>query len=287
MVKLKKNSTVKKGMLSLVSAPKKKLVTTTPAFKRAAGGWLGVAIEQRYADRRPLFGDIRPISKGWTPNSMGKDCDRETILGVLGYQFRIESKLRRIFDMGNAIEAMWIKRFQEMGCYVDSGTRVTRAEAPTLSGKLDIRVRHPFEPGCLIIVEVKSINANGFRQLPAVTLDPEENFNALLRMTGSVGSRIRGYLVQLQSYLKEDGNPEGMLLFENKDNQEYADYFIVLNEEFIQEQYDRLNRLSEYRERLVVPACNCKGKGDLCKIKQHEEIELEKFKEIVHEGMKF
>ncbi len=274
---------VRRGMTKLVTQtnrkPKKKIVGTSakknPDFARAAGGWLGIAIEQKYADHRPLWGDERPIEKGWTPSSMGAECDRETVLKTLGYRGEeISTHLRRIFDAGNDIEARWIKRFQELGVYVDHNVHISRKEPPILSGYIDVTVRHPFEPGHLITVEIKSINSNGFRMLPAVTMDPEENFEALQKLPGKVGARIRGYMVQLQSYLMEGGNPEGLLLFDCKDNQSFAEYYIVLNEPFIQGHYDRLNRLNEYRERRAIPPCTCGGKGDFCKHRPDEDIDI-------------
>ena len=279
-------SSTRKGLTKLVAKkPARRLIvpTTPKNLKRATGGWLGVSLEKNYQDHRPEWGDERPLAKGWTPHSMGVACDREAVLAALGYRGEgFSSQLFRIFEMGHDVEARWLTRFQRLGVLVSSGTTVTRSEAPILRGKIDAKVNHPFEPGHILVVEIKSINLDGFRSLPKVSLDPEENFQSLLAMQGKIGQRIHQYLVQHQSYLEMDGSNEGLLLFECKDNQDYKDFYVVYEEAYVMDQYARLNRLNGNRERRTVPACSCvaPSKGIFCRHRPVEEVTLDEIRQL-------
>ncbi len=254
-------------------------------WQQAAGGWLALQLEEHYKDRRPVWGPPRDVQKGWKPSSLGKACDRELVAEVLGYQERIPPKLRRIFDMGIDIEKRWLERFTKFGILLAAGTKVKRELEPRIIGKLDAKVRHPYETGRVILVEIKSINRDGFRQLPPVVMDPEENVRNLMKGSGYVGARVRQYMFQHQVYMVEDQVPEGLLLFDCKDNSEYADYAVSVDPELVAEQYARLILLTGYWSRAVVPPCSHSGlKEGICGYKAAEEVpvaELHRLSEAV------
>ncbi len=284
------------GMLTNVDRRPRKTVasggrkTSTPP--RASGkNWIALEMQKNMTDNRPLWGDLRPVTKGWTPTKMGEPCGRVTILSVLGYRGDpISEGLRRIFDRGNSIETEWQTRFRNWGILIDSNIRIKTPPGKgiiTVSGEYDIRVRHPYEAGRQMIGEIKSINDRGFGLLPAVTMDPEYNKTQLMQVSDrNVGPRLRKYVFQTMSYLYETGIREGFLLFDNKNTQAYADYYLELDEELVETEYTKLQKLESAWQQLVIPPCGCiegAKKGPLCKIKVDEEIPYEEMKALAQE----
>lgn len=245
---------MRKGMMRLaVPKPKK------PAVLRHEGvmdSWIQLALQQHYVDRRPPWGTPRPVSKGWTPSALGEPNDRLLVAALLGYRGEpISERLQRIFDAGHDIESRWRTRFQDLGVLLGSGMWLPNTAGSPLkfSGKIDLLVRHAYEPRRQFLVEVKSINPEGFRTLPRVEMSPEANFERLQTLQGMVGDRVRKYMCQFQVYLQELQMPEGILLFDNKGNQEYRDYYVKLQPEFVAGLYERLTRMQRYWERAVLP----------------------------------
>ncbi len=275
---------IKKGLVSMAkaqrppSATKKVLAPVTP-------NWLQLSRDDKFTDHRPLWGEVR--TKGWMPSSMGDPCDRKTILGMFGYRGDpISVKLRRIFDMGKAIEKIWQAEFESMGILLGKNVRFAHPNNPVISGEYDVMVRHPYEPGRRMIGEIKSINDNGFKKLPPVSLNSADNIVALMSVKdGYVGARFRKYMYQLQAYLYfVEGVEEGFLLFDNKNSQDYKLYPVSLDPDIIVPETQRLVRLEEYRPKLVVPACTCDAKkSGLCTIHPDEDIPLDELKNLVTE----
>lgn len=246
--------------------------------------WLGMAIEELHTDKSPLWGRIRAHGQGWRPSGMGEQCDRKSVLGMLGYRGEpISLGLRRIFDLGNQVEAQWRQYFSQMGILLSSNQKVFRESDPIVSGEYDVLVKHPYEPTRRLIGEIKSINDNGFSKLPAVTLDPDQNFAALTTLSDRyMASRIRNYVLQLQMYLRLTGTHEGFLLFSNKNDSSYADYYLVQVPGMVEEEFNRLRFRDPYWRRQVVPPCTCltQNKIGLCVHNSDVEVPLAAMKEI-------
>lgn len=203
---------------------------------------------------------------------------------MMGYRGDpISQKLSRIFDMGKAIETMWRNDFREMNLLLSANVRLPDPGPPSISGEYDVIIRHPFEPTRKLLGEIKSINDRGFKALPPLTLDPETNYRGIMGTTGDIGSRIRGYMIQFQNYLRLAKIDEGFILFDNKNDQEYSDYGLVYLPELLDECHDRLRRLDPYRPAMLIPPCTCKGEHkSLCLYRTHEEVplvEMQKFSE--------
>ena len=240
--------------------------------------WLALALDDMHADRRPLWGE--PRAGAWHPSALGEPCDRLLVLSMLGYRGEaILPKLQRIFDAGNDIEARWLNRFTELGILLGSQVPVKRDIPPMISGKADALITHPYEMTRRLVVEIKSINSNGFRQLPPVSLDHEVNYHNLMALPTYIGNRIRKYMYQLQVYLVEGCGQatEGLLLFDNKDTQDFAEYSLLPNPELIAEKYANLIKLDGYRAMLTVPPCTCvsRDRGNVvCGYREAEVLPL-------------
>ncbi len=249
----------------------------------ANNGWLHTEIDRMREDKRPLWGDMKGAD--WHPHAMGEECDRKSILGMYGYRGDpISVKLSRIFDMGKAVEKIWQADFQRMGLLVMANRRRRTDGPPAINGELDAIIRHPYEAGRTILVEIKSINCSGFKTLPPLTLDPGMNYNNIMGSQGYIGTRIRGYMIQLQSYMMLFEQEEGMLLMDNKCNSEYNDYCIDYHPELVERNAARLTRLDEFRPRLIIPPCTCGGKHDgLCNYRTELDVPLADMKKIAGE----
>jgi hypothetical protein len=239
--------------------------------------WLRTGLTAMREDKRTMWGDIRTT---WRPSSMGEQCDRKSILSMYGYRGDpISHKLGRIFSMGNAVEDIWRADFQKMGVLVQANVRIQDPGPPAISGECDAILQHLYEPGRKLIAEIKSINCNGFKQLPPLTLDPEMNFQGLMNIGGSLNGRVRGYMIQLQNYMRLFKIHEGMLLFDCKCNSDYNDYGLVYHPELVEVNQNRLVRLDDYRGKLMVPPCTCAGKHDgLCIYRPEDTVSLEEMK---------
>ena len=253
--------------------------------------WLYVKLREKYKDTRPLWGDPRPLSKGWTPSSLAEPNDRMLVAYQLGYRGdKISDKLQRIFDAGNDIESRWIKRFKDLDLYIDSGKWIpsNSSSGLTLRGIVDIIIHHPYEKDRQIIVEVKSISPIGFQQLPPASPDANVNFQRLMSLPGDIGSRCKRYMYQLQVYLRELGVSDGMLLFDNKGNQDFKDFAISANPSILDEMYDRLKDMQEryWSKDLLPPWNKRKGKSIFSTYRPDEAVPVEEIKQLMLETYK-
>ena len=251
------------------------------------GNWLESELNRFYADSRPLWMEPRPVSKGWTPSSLGESNDRLLVASLLGYRGdAISPRLRMIFDAGNDIEARWVIRFKDIGVFLATGLWLpkTPIQGLHISGKIDILIQHPYEKDREFLVEVKSISPDGFRQLPALSNSPQENFWNLMDVRGEVGARIQRYMQQLQIYLVGLGKEEGMLLFDNKGNQDYRAYSLVRDDDFVDKIVKRCQALQrDYWEKRLIPPWpggKSNSKSLLAVYKPDEVVSLDEFKEV-------
>ena len=272
-----------KGLLRL-SLPKK--TPTIIRVGRSMDSWLELALREFYVDKRPLWGVPRMVIKGWTPSSLGEPNDRLLISTLLGYRGEaISEKLQRIFDAGNDIEERWHKRFTDLGILKSKSIWIPKKpEHPVkFSGKIDAIITHKYEKNRDFLVEIKSISPEGFRALPSVSMSPETNFVQLLEVKNITGTRIRKYMQQLQVYLYTMNMEEGILLFDNKGNQDFHTYSILRNDDFIQGIFDRLIRLQEYWKEGILPPWNGgKSKELLGNYKPDEDVPVDEMRDQYH-----
>ena len=153
-------------------------------------------------------------TKKWTtkdifyPSMLGNLCDRYLYLaynGKLGDQV-IGAKTARIFDHGGSLEVRMKKYFERTGIFLASEQSV-RVNNPPISGRYDFLLKH--EEYGRVILELKSINDKGFKALIDIP-KPE-------------------HLIQLQIYLNLAGVENGVVLYENKNDQELKAFKVFKN----------------------------------------------------------
>ena len=269
----------------VLSPPTTSTVQLGGILQGTSDSWLRIALREAYADERPLWGEPRPVEKGWTPSSLGEPNDRLLMCGQYGYRGDpIDPELRLIFAKGDAIEDAWVRHLTKMGVLVSRGNWLPYAVPGQLilRGKIDIIATHKYEAGRQFIFEIKSINSRGFSQLPPVSLDPVENFMALMGMGGYIGERVQKYMCQLQAYLARMGFPEGYLLFDNKDTADYAEYALRLNQPFVDGMFARLEWLQDefWSQGLVPPWNGGESRHTLALYKPTEAIPIEEIKAL-------
>ena len=96
------------------------------------------------------------------------------------------------------------------------------------------------------------------------------------------GERTRKYMAQLQTYLQEMNMDEGILLYDNKGNQEYADFYIARNPEYIESLYERLQIMqNDFWVKGLLPPWTggADSKHPLARHKPDEIVSVEEMKE--------
>ena len=152
------------------------------------------------------------FTKSWTksgvfyPSMLGNPCDRNLYFAYQGQlpDQHIEAKTARIFDVGSSLEARMQKYFERTGIFL-AAEQTVRLENPPISGRYDFLLKH--EEYDRVILELKSINDAGFDAL-IETPKPE-------------------HLIQLQIYLNLVGMENGILLYENKNDQKLKAFKVI------------------------------------------------------------
>ena len=156
--------------------------------------------------------DNLKFTKPWTtvgvfyPSMLGNLCDRNLYLAYTGQlpEQVIEAKTVRIFDVGSSLEVRMKKYFERLGIFIAAEQPVKLANPP-ISGRYDFLLRH--EEYGQVILELKSINDAGFGALIEAP-KPE-------------------HLIQLQIYLNLAGMENGILLYENKNDQKLKAFKVI------------------------------------------------------------
>jgi hypothetical protein len=118
----------------------------------------------------------------------------------------IAANVRRIFDCGDYLGYRFSKYFKEMGMLV-AEEQPTKFASPPISGRYDFLIQH--EVYGQTIVELKSINDKGFK---ALITDPKTD-----------------HYLQLQIYLNILNIEHGIVLYENKNDQQIKCFDISKN----------------------------------------------------------
>lgn len=144
------------------------------------------------------------------PSVLSNACDRYLYLhynGLLPLQ-DISAQLKRIFDHGNVTQDRYQRYFENMRIL-----RQTEAPAkltnPLISGRADFIIWHK-EKNANYVIELKTINKAGFKELAAARDD---------------------HSTQLQIYLNLLGIAEGGVLYECKDDQQIKLFNILRSDE--------------------------------------------------------
>ena len=139
---------------------------------------------------------------------LGNPCDRYLYLaynGRLGDQV-ITAKTARIFDTGGSLEGRMQKYFERTGLFL-AAEQSLRLNNPPISGRYDFLLKH--EEYGRVILELKSINDRGF--------------------TALIDSPKPEHLIQLQIYLNLAEVENGVVLYENKNDQALKAFKVTKN----------------------------------------------------------
>jgi len=151
----------------------------------------------------------RPSNGGtFYPSIVSSPCDRYVYLAFNGLMppSPIAANVRRIFDCGDYLGYRFSKYFKEMDMLVDE-EQPTKLESPPISGRYDFLIQH--EVYGRTIVELKSINDKGFK---ALITDPKAD-----------------HYLQLQIYLNILNIEHGIVLYENKNDQQIKCFDVSKN----------------------------------------------------------
>lgn len=176
----------------------------------------------------------RPPRKGvFYPTALGSRCDRylyNCFHGLVKPEI-ISGNTQRIFDNGNYLGERYDVYFKKMRCLLQTEAPLTSTNPP-ISGRLDFLIQHPkYGP---TIVELKSINDNGFERL---TRPKPEHF------------------IQIQIYLAIAKRDYGIVLYENKNTQNVKAFLVPRSEEEWNEIVERCQFIMNLDSQPIV----CKG----------------------------
>ena len=175
------------------------------------------------------------------PSVLSSPCDRYVYLAFFGRTVAtpISANVRRIFDCGDYLGYRFSKYFKDMGIWVAEEQSVSLNDPP-IAGRYDFLIQH--EVYGKTVVELKSINDRGFKQL---ITDPKPD-----------------HYLQLQIYLNLLDIQHGIVLYENKNDQQVKCFEVTRSLEVWAKLLERCERI---RSMVSMPGmctgekyCRCK-----------------------------
>ena len=188
-----------------------------------------------------------PRSGRFNPSSLGETCDRLLYLSYNGMLLpennRDAANLRRLSN-GHSLEARFFGYFLKLNIYRQQEKRIEIFEPP-MSGRVDFIVQLP-DREYQSIIELKTINDKGFSNLKAPK--PEHG-------------------IQLQCYLNMMNMPHGIVLYENKNTQDFKEFHVLQDNDIWQKIVERCERIQNMQDIPDVPKtghsrfCGCRAYG--------------------------
>jgi len=176
------------------------------------------------------------------PSLLGNTCDRYLYIAYHGkaHEQDITAQTQRIFDNGNYLENRMEEYFTALDMMIER-EKVVTLDTPPISGRVDFIVKHA-EYG-EVAVELKSINSRGFG---ALKQGPKPE-----------------HVIQLQIYLNLLPLDIGVILYENKNDQQLKTFLITKNLSAWQLLLDRCNNIMGLTSAPLKCTgnkwCKCKG----------------------------
>ena len=176
------------------------------------------------------------------PSVLSSPCDRYVYLAFYGMAATtpISANVRRIFDCGDYLGYRFSKYFKEMNIWVAEEQSVYLNDPP-IAGRYDFLIQH--EVYGKTVVELKSINDKGFKSL---ITDPKPD-----------------HYLQLQMYLNLLKLKHGIVLYENKNDQQVKCFEVIRNEEVWTQLLEKCERI----RRMVRMPVMCTGEK-YCRCKE-------------------
>lgn len=165
------------------------------------------------------------------PSSIGK-CSRMVVYEMLGYQKKeLPPKVLRILDNGNSMHLRYQDMFAEMGILIAPELPIKEPELG-ISGRTDALIKIEDE---LILVELKSANQKACDKMRKNNLPKEE------------------YVMQLQLYLHLTGIQKGIILVENKNDQELLEYAVNYDPEIAKKLISKIEHCIKHAKQGKLP----------------------------------
>jgi len=185
-----------------------------------------------------------PPSKGkFYPSNFGNPCDKYLYLaynGLLDWD-TIKPRIQRIFDHGGTFETRMKKYLEKANLYIDDEVSI-KYEDPPISGRIDFIITHEKHKEALL--ELKTIKDEDFKELKET---PKHE-----------------HLIQLQIYLNITNRDYGVVLYENKNDQNFKAFKVDRDEQVWQ---DILKRCEKIMSMTTEPEtctgmwyCKCKNR---------------------------
>ena len=175
-----------------------------------------------------LEGEFSPMEAGkFYPSALGNTCDRYLYLAYNGFiqERPLDAKLQRIFDNGAYQEDRMADYFANLDILISRELRV-KLDYPVISGRVDFVLTH--DKYKEIALELKSINTRGFNALKQAPKPEHE--------------------IQLQIYLNLLPLDHGVVLYENKNDQQLKAFELQRDPIKWKEIIDRCLRIMEMIE---------------------------------------
>jgi len=176
------------------------------------------------------FNNTHPQSKYVFHSSVvGTPCNRFLYFhynGLLPFIVS-DAKSRRRLDVGHSAETRYEAYFRKMRAYVQKEVSA-RLERPPIHGRADFILTFPQIGLRRVVVELKTINNADFQSLV---------------------TPVNLHVVQLQSYLNILAIDNGIILYEDKNNQSLKSFFIERNNTLWQQVVERC----EWIQTLAIP----------------------------------
>ena len=185
-----------------------------------------------------------PPSKGkFYPSNFGNPCDKYLYLaynGLLDWD-TIKPRIQRIFDHGGTFETRMKKYLEKANLYIDDEVSI-KYEDPPISGRIDFIITHEKHKEALL--ELKTIKDEDFKELKET---PKHE-----------------HLIQLQIYLNITNRNYGVVLYENKNDQNFKAFKVDRDEQVWQDILKRcekiMNMTTEPETCTGMWYCKCKNK---------------------------
>jgi len=177
--------------------------------------------------------------RGYAPacnyaSSAGYPCARKLVYDRLNWQEKLlpEPSKLMIFREGNLHEEAVVKLLQEAGFNIVETQRPFEWPELQVRGRIDGRLKLD---GQLIPLEIKSINSYGF-----------DAINSVEDMRSSSKWWERGYYDQFQLYLFMTNEPEGIMLFKNKQSGGLKQLTIPIDYEYAEKIAKKLELVNQH-----------------------------------------
>lgn len=204
----------------------------TPAPKN---DWLKSVLDSAIESNQPLWSPAKQHFRGsWA----GTQCVRALTFKAAGHNVPHKARTKRIFQVGNAIEAAIVETLGVGGVLLDTQIPVLYDDPPIV-GKADVTVQAP--DGKAKLGEVKSINEHQFKKLP-------REHDAVLASASPLFAIKASYVEQWNTYACSPNNDwsDGFILFEEKNTSEDKVYWLERDDELSRVSLDRMRRAARY-----------------------------------------